>query len=556
MSMSSISSERQLQREETESNNESNSSTAAAPLKQPVNGGDVEVDDDDAAAVVIEEEEHFRSSTARRSGERRKMGLMWCSNEFCKDPVRERVVGEHNQILLNGPATGQVAYEWHNEERNSNSHRREGKNAGYLLSTGELATATASAHSSSDSPPVSAPSVYLLVKQGDDHLMKVAADAIKEISDSIDNINVLLDPSTAAKMKHYYGVDDDNIHLFEVPRTPGFGSNLRIPASDVAEGGWVVDVDPTPAQHYSPDLICTLGGDGLLLYAAMMFQGPVPPILCVAGGSLGFLTPFDKDEMVEAIAIALGMVRDSDAGDDTEGNDGKSTGMAFDQSNGDIDVFPPNMPSYPYDPLPPSVRANGLDGHPATSRYAFGLGNRICLSIRMRLDCRIVNPAGVVRARYNILNEVVIDRGSSPYLAALECFCDDVHLTTVQADGIIFATPTGSTAYSMAAGSAVVHPAVPCILVTPICPHVLSFRSMVFPDHVVLRCFVPEDARSDATVAFDGKHRQELRRGDSVQIQMSPYPVPTINREDHSSDWLSSLKRNFGFNARKRQAPL
>jgi NAD+ kinase len=141
-------------------------------------------------------------------------------------------------------------------------------------------------------------------------------------------------------------------------------------------------------------------------------------------------------------------------------------------------------------------------------------------------------------------------------LAALECFCDDVHLTTVQADGVIFATPTGSTAYSMAAGGSVVHPAVPSILVTPICPHVLSFRSMVFPDHVVLRCFVPEDARSTAAVAFDGKHRRELQRGDSVQIQMSAYPVPTINRGDHSSDWLESLKRSFNFNTRPRQRPL
>ena len=90
----------------------------------------------------------------------------------------------------------------------------------------------------------------------------------------------------------------------------------------------------------------------------------------------------------------------------------------------------------------------------------------------------------------------------------------------------------------MAAGGSVVHPAVPCILVTPICPHVLSFRSMVFPDHVVLRCYVPDDARTHASVAFDGKHRHELQRGDSVQIQMSSYPVPTINRGDHSSDWL------------------
>ena len=74
------------------------------------------------------------------------------------------------------------------------------------------------------------------------------------------------------------------------------------------------------------------------------------------------------------------------------------------------------------------------------NKATFGMDGVICMTIRMRLDCRIVNPEGIVKERYNVLNEVVIDRGSSPYLAALECFCDDVHLTTVQADGIIFAT--------------------------------------------------------------------------------------------------------------------
>ena len=73
-------------------------------------------------------------------------------------------------------------------------------------------------------------------------------------------------------------------------------------------------------------------------------------------------------------------------------------------------------------------------------KFRFGLGNRICLSMRMRLECKVINREGVVRARFNVLNEVTVDRGSSPYLAALECFCDNVHLTTVQADGVIFAT--------------------------------------------------------------------------------------------------------------------
>jgi NAD+ kinase len=444
----------------------------------------------------------------------------------------------------------------------------------------------------------------------DPRLLKVAADAVEELTQQF-GVHVLLEPTTAARLKHYHGVDGPRIHLFENHPTPGFGTNLKPNEVSMNEVDDEAEYDagyedsfgvagtrrPTSSQlssssssrrlmphripglagryatapsHTHPDLICTLGGDGLLMHVGMMFQGPAPPILCISGGSMGFLTPFFPDEMVEAICISLGIrMRHHDGAD----------GAAGDAEN--IDVYPPNMSSYPYEPLPtPSIRrkttsTSGSTGRrsskasggdrggvaastnlPAPTSATFGLGNRICLSIRMRLECRVLNSEGIVRSRYNVLNEVVIDRGSSPYLAALECFVDDVHLTTVQADGVIFATPTGSTAYSLAAGSSVVHPAVPCILVTPICPHVLSFRSMVFPDHVVLRCYVPHDARSEASVAFDGKHRQGLARGDSVQVQMSLYPVPTINKLDHSSDWLSSLKRSFSFNTRARQEPL
>lgn len=460
---------------------------------------------------------------------KRKMDIMWCGKDYCKDSVRERVVGEHNQIMLNGPATAQVAYFWHDEYDDFNKNN----NNNVLDNTkvnGGIPKRTQEA------------SVLVLIKPGDEELLKVAADAVMELTSTLPRVQILLDPSTAARLKHYHGVESDQIHLFEATPTPGFGANLR--PSDMEEElvePWLrPETDLPKLTPHSPDLICTIGGDGLLMHAGMMFQGPSPPILCVSGGSLGFLTPFSRNDMVEAVRIALGLVLMEESTSTTAGSSSSSTD----------NVFPPNMASYPYEPL--AVQ------HPEkkTPHFAFGLGGRICLSIRMRLECRIINREGVVRARYNVLNEVVIDRGSSPYLAALECFCDDVHLTTVQADGVIFATPTGSTAYSMAAGGSVVHPAVPCILVTPICPHVLSFRSMIFPDHVVLDVFVPDDARAEASVAFDGKHRTELRRGDSVRIQMSAYPVPTVNRVDHSSDWLDSLKRNFNFNTRPRQKPL
>lgn len=447
------------------------------------------------------------------SSQQKHLELMWCSAGVCNDDLRERTSGE--RIIMRGPATGQVAYHWSDDETENTSNTTQQQK--YVL---------------------------FLVKDGSDldSLLTIAADAVKQLTATHGNIQILLDPGTAARLKHYHGVDN-GIQLFEAVQCPGFGNNLVAEEVVGTEFG-TMPVSPSGAgvaSQKSPNLIVTLGGDGLLMHAGMLFQGPMPPVLCVSGGSLGFLTPFHPSEIVPTIEIALGLVSAPPVTVNNHDDDA-------------LQVFPPNMPGYPYsnnNDEPADVNSNNIK-----HKFAFGLGDCICLSIRMRLDCRIITREGAMKARYNVLNEVVVDRGSSPYLAALECFCDDAHLTTVQADGVIFATPTGSTAYSLAAGSSVVHPAVPCILLTPICPHVLSFRSMVFPDHVILRCYVPDDARSTASVAFDGKHRQVLNRGDSVQIQMSAYPVPTINRKDHSADWLGSLKRSFNFNSRPRQRPL
>ena len=401
----------------------------------------------------------------------------------------------------------------------------------------------------------SPPAVLMLVKRDEKELLAVAVEVIEELVENW-GVQVLVDSTLMKDLKKKYSdkleLDSDTIRLFDPKPVSGFGSGQQLVGStddtktsiNIANGGNNGEgeeekaVQP-PADLSDADLVVTLGGDGLLMYAAHVFSGPVPPILPVAGGSMGFLTPFAREEMLEAILISLGLrvvqEDDSDNDDSSETNGLKISQRALN-----------NM----------QIEATDREGYNEKPPLRFGNNNQICISMRMRLDCRIFGSDGSLRSRYAVLNEVVIDRGSSPYLASLECFCDDVHLTTVQADGIIFSTPTGSTAYSMAAGGSVVHPAVPAILVTPICPHVLSFRSMVFPDHVVLRCYVPSDARSTACVYFDGQHRTELERGDSVQIQMSAHPVPTINRQDHSADWLSSLKRNFNFNTRVRQNPL
>lgn len=177
------------------------------------------------------------------------------------------------------------------------------------------------------------------------------------------------------------------------------------------------------------------------------------------------------------------------------------------------------------------------------------------LSLRMRLTCTIIRNQNVEK-EFIVLNEVVVDRGSSPYLSNLDTFVDGKYITTVQADGIIMSTPTGSTAYSMSAGGSMVHPSVPAVLFTPICPHSLSFRPIVFPDSAKITVVIAEDARSHAWASFDGKFRQQLKRGDALLVQMNLYPVPTINKTDNTGDWFQSLDRAFNFNNRARQKPL
>jgi len=151
------------------------------------------------------------------------------------------------------------------------------------------------------------------------------------------------------------------------------------------------------------------------------------------------------------------------------------------------------------------------------------------------------------------LNEIVIDRGPSPWVSNLELYGDDKLLTIVQADGLIVSTPTGSTAYSLSAGGSLVHPSIPAILLSPICPHTLSFRPMLLPDSAVLKVCVPKSSRATAYVSFDGRSRVELRKGDYVEIQASRFPFPTVIKEE--GEWIDTVCRTFQWNQRERQKP-
>jgi NAD+ kinase len=251
---------------------------------------------------------------------------------------------------------------------------------------------------------------------------------------------------------------------------------------------WTPDLCWTSPEKF--DLVLTLGGDGTVLFTSWLFQRVVPAVLSFSLGSLGFLTGFEFDKYKMHLDRVMG-----DAG----------------------------------------MRVN----------------------LRMRFTCTVwrkdKTPGAEKDAveegeQFEVLNELVIDRGPSAYVSNLELYGDNELLTIVQADGCIFSTPTGSTAYSLSAGGSLIHPSIPAILLTPICPHTLSFRPMVLSDALALRIAVPSSSRSSAYCSFDGKGRIELKQGDYVTLEASQYPFPTVMTG--GNEWVESVQRALRWNVR------
>ena len=145
---------------------------------------------------------------------------------------------------------------------------------------------------------------------------------------------------------------------------------------------------------------------------------------------------------------------------------------------------------------------------------------------RTRLRARIVRN-GAVLADETVLNDVVINKAALARLANIKTYIDDHYLTTYRCDGLIVSTPTGSTAYSLAAGGPVVHPAVEGIVITPICPFTLTTRPLIVPNHVTIKTLLDEKA-TDIVVTFDGQEGLEIYGTDMLIIEKSPYPVNLI----------------------------
>jgi NAD+ kinase len=139
------------------------------------------------------------------------------------------------------------------------------------------------------------------------------------------------------------------------------------------------------------------------------------------------------------------------------------------------------------------------------------------VSERVMLEAEIVRAGAVIR-RQIALNDAVLNKAALARIMDLELRVDGEYVTTYKSDGLILSTPTGSTAYSLAAGGPIVYPAVAAFVVTPICPHTLTNRPLVIPDSATVEVdFKAED--DSVFLTFDGQIGIELVQGDHIRMR-------------------------------------
>jgi NAD+ kinase len=145
---------------------------------------------------------------------------------------------------------------------------------------------------------------------------------------------------------------------------------------------------------------------------------------------------------------------------------------------------------------------------------------------RMTLDV-FLRRSGEALLQPQVLNEAVITQGALARIIDVETAVDGQYLGIYRADGLIVATPTGSTAYSLSAGGPIVHPSVGVMVLSPICPHTLTHRPMVLPDTAVVTVML-RSAHEDVVLTLDGQEGIPLRRDDVIEIRRGKSSVPLV----------------------------
>jgi NAD+ kinase len=172
------------------------------------------------------------------------------------------------------------------------------------------------------------------------------------------------------------------------------------------------------------------------------------------------------------------------------------------------------------------------------------LSGRFQVDSRMKLTCRLIR-GGRTLIEDEILNDVVINKGALARIADHETSIDGVPITTYKADGVILATPTGSTAYSLSAGGPIVHPSVDCTVLSPICSHALTQRSIVVPADRVIRITLRSET-ADTYLTLDGQTGHGLQGGDCIEVVRSPNRVNLVRNPNVAYFSILRQKLHWG----------
>ena len=221
------------------------------------------------------------------------------------------------------------------------------------------------------------------------------------------------------------------------------------------------------------------------------------------------------------------------------GGDGTLLGVAREAARAQVPIIGVNRGSLGF--------LTTFSADEARAHFTALLGGDCHLQSRAMLEC-LTGPG----SRDLALNDVVIKDEINSRLVRLEVFADDELVTDYTCDGLIFSTPTGSTAYNLSAGGPLIHPAADVVAMTPICPHTLSNRSIIFRDKVKLRVY-NRIAGSRLLVAIDGQHTLKLNDGSPVEISIAKRQLLLVQRPDyaHFSVVRTKLKWSGGFVEKK-----
>ncbi len=173
------------------------------------------------------------------------------------------------------------------------------------------------------------------------------------------------------------------------------------------------------------------------------------------------------------------------------------------------------------------------------------LAERAPIEERLTLRVTIVRPADASFSEIAV-NDVVINKGARSRLIDLSVSVGDSLVTTVRADGLIIATPTGSTAYNLAAGGPIVQPNVEALVLTPIAPHTLTNRPIVIPSSSNVRVRPVMDERDEVVVTFDGQTGCQLHAGDEISVCRADRPMRLVRPATRSYFEVLREKLNWG----------